>query len=101
MKAALKRKWVAALRSGKYAQGRHYLRNSAGAYCCLGVLCKINTGRAPKKAAAVYYGASQGLITEIQEYRLANLNDGHESSKRVLIPPKTFKQIAAYIERYV
>ena len=32
--------WVAALRSGQYAQGKGYL-NSEGGYCCLGVLCEV------------------------------------------------------------
>ncbi len=33
-------KWVKALRSGKYKQGRGALQSKKG-YCCLGVLCKI------------------------------------------------------------
>lgn len=35
-------KWVFALRSGKYTQGRGALKNKYGAYCCLGVLCDIS-----------------------------------------------------------
>ena len=31
-------KWLAALRSGDYKQGRAKLMNSEGGYCCLGVL---------------------------------------------------------------
>lgn len=39
---AFKKKWVAALRSGKYKQGQHSLHNSgANTYCCLGVAYKI------------------------------------------------------------
>lgn len=37
--------WVAALRSGKYKQGRGYLRREIRGemeYCCLGVLCDIS-----------------------------------------------------------
>ena len=34
--------WVAALRSGKYAQTRGKLRKADG-YCCLGVLCDIRS----------------------------------------------------------
>ena len=37
-------KWLAALRSGTYTQGRHYLRTSDGGYCCLGVLQHCLTG---------------------------------------------------------
>lgn len=34
------RKWVDALRSGKYKQCRSYL-NKGDAYCCLGVACEV------------------------------------------------------------
>lgn len=40
MNARLKVKWVRALRSGKYRQARLALREE-GAYCCLGVLCRV------------------------------------------------------------
>lgn len=39
MNAEVKATWVADLRSGKYKQGRDYLRTAEGTYCCLGVLC--------------------------------------------------------------
>lgn len=42
MDADLKAKWVAALRSGAYAQGRHCLLSTDGQrYCCLGVLADL------------------------------------------------------------
>lgn len=46
MNAEIKRKWVAALRSGEYRQAKDYLArtNDDGqvvGYCCLGVLCEI------------------------------------------------------------
>lgn len=34
------KKWVIALRSGKYKQSTHKLQNKKG-YCCLGVACDI------------------------------------------------------------
>lgn len=34
--------WIAALRSGKYEQGRGLLCSRAGKYCCLGVYAEIN-----------------------------------------------------------
>jgi hypothetical protein len=34
------KKWVEALRSGKYTQTRRYLRTHQG-YCCLGVACEV------------------------------------------------------------
>jgi hypothetical protein len=36
----LQTKWIEALESGEYRQGRSYLVRK-GAYCCLGVLCEI------------------------------------------------------------
>jgi regulator of RNase E activity RraB len=42
MNADVKKKWVAALRSGEYTQGRDCLYNADnGKFCCLGVLCDI------------------------------------------------------------
>lgn len=38
----VKRKWLAALRSGKYKQGNNFMYNkNDNSYCCLGVLCEI------------------------------------------------------------
>lgn len=37
----VRKRWVAALRSGKYQQGRYFLRN-ADNYCVLGVLCDLH-----------------------------------------------------------
>jgi hypothetical protein len=37
----LRKAWVAALRSGKYTQGKHALRPQDEQFCCLGVLCDI------------------------------------------------------------
>ena len=36
-----KKKWVAALRSGKYKQGQNALMTEEGTYCCLGVACRV------------------------------------------------------------
>lgn len=44
MNREVKAKWIAALRSGKYQQGRHRLVRKEGSgysYCCLGVLCEV------------------------------------------------------------
>lgn len=43
MNKDLAKKWVDALRGGKYQQGRHQLRKpEQNEYCCLGVLCDIS-----------------------------------------------------------
>jgi hypothetical protein len=41
MNPEVKAKWVAALRSGKYRQGKHVLNRNNDEFCCLGVLCEI------------------------------------------------------------
>lgn len=41
MKTEIKKRWVEALRSGEYTQGRHTLKTPEDTYCCLGVLCEI------------------------------------------------------------
>jgi hypothetical protein len=41
MNKELIKRWVEALRSGKYQQGRLSLRNISNQFCCLGVLCDI------------------------------------------------------------
>lgn len=41
MKYDIAMEWAAALRSGKYKQGRNRL-NRGGSFCCLGVLCDLS-----------------------------------------------------------
>lgn len=41
MNKEIKARWVEALRSGKYKQGKKCLRSESDTYCCLGVLCDI------------------------------------------------------------
>lgn len=38
---ANREEWAAALESGKYKQGRSYLTDGKGGYCCFGVLCEL------------------------------------------------------------
>ena len=45
MKKEIAEKWVEALRSGKFNQGRNYLKRTTGeeaTHCCLGVLCELH-----------------------------------------------------------
>jgi hypothetical protein len=42
MNQEIKARWVEALRSGKYKQGKGTLRTLNNQYCCLGVLCDIS-----------------------------------------------------------
>lgn len=42
MDPKVKTKWLRALRSGKYKQGRSALRTPKDGFCCLGVLCDLH-----------------------------------------------------------
>jgi hypothetical protein len=55
-----KEEWIEALRSGEYRQGTDHLYNS-GAYCCLGVLCRI-AGAAFNEERTVYRHNDDGEI---------------------------------------
>lgn len=41
MNPQVKVKWLHALRSGEYRQGRYRLKGEGGGFCCLGVLCDV------------------------------------------------------------
>jgi hypothetical protein len=106
MDEKLKKKWVKALRSGKYRQAKGKLCTSTGAsHCCLGVLLDVQgadifeeyptnedreTNTLPVEWSA---GLSFSTATE-----LANMNDGagQFQGRRM-----NFKQIADYIEKYL
>lgn len=49
------KKWIEALRSGKYQQTKGALKNTEG-FCCLGVACELSgLGRWEKDGAWTYY----------------------------------------------
>lgn len=41
MNEVAKEKWIEALRSGRYTQGKNCLMDTDKAYCCLGVLVRV------------------------------------------------------------
>jgi hypothetical protein len=41
MRLDIAKKWVEALRSGKYKRATHRLRANEDSFCCLGVLCDL------------------------------------------------------------
>lgn len=110
MDKKIKRRWIAALRSGKYQQTREGILMKDGQppkYCCLGVLCMIQ-----KVDPKEYYGDGEtselitehaaGLSPDEMDY-LAKLNDGHYNScnNNYTLKPHSFKQIATYVEKHL
>lgn len=101
IKASIKKKWVAALRSGDYKQGAGNLcKNMSPRHCCLGVLADIvdperNTwegsdndfGHPDNKQQRLLLG---GYLSNRKLDKLVNLNDDKGLS---------FKDIAAFISK--
>ena len=112
MQPDLKAKWVKALRSGEYRQGREHLRTADGAYCCLGVLACI-AGYDPYdefgyeadygtkatvhdgEALSTTYMQHIGLPDRVSS-ELIDMNDGSNSGGS---DAKSFAEIADWIER--
>jgi hypothetical protein len=102
----LKRKWVEALRSGKFKQGRGYLRRVEGinddgneeeSYCCLGVLsCVMNGVRPPMRMLLGNTQLKRAGLTPDKQYLLADMNDG---SGEHFLKARSFKQIASWIDK--
>ena len=101
MNKRIKAKWLKALRSGRYKQGHNRLYEDRE-YCCLGVLCKA-MDTPIRKYAGFLSGdiLAKAGITGQQESRLVGLNDGHHSHSGGYIEPKTFDQIADWIEAHL
>lgn len=104
MKKEVMKKWVKALRSGKYKQGRSLMYNEyENTYCCLGVLCAINgieldEGQSVIKSQHISKLDISTVSGELpktykvggyKKYQLSALNDSGLS----------FKQIANIIEK--
>lgn len=80
-----KEKWVAALRSGMYKQGKEALYNKKGnSFCCLGVARDLGLGRKRPK----YQVLTKEFLTPKEQAILATMND----------LGNTFEQIADWIE---
>src|SRR4051812_646937 len=103
MDQKLKTEWVAALRSGKYVQGRRQLETPSGANCCLGVLCRVAKVEFNPLALSFFYeGYPMGVelsiefaahcgVSSVDEAHLIAMND----------TGNTFEQIADYIEKHL
>ena len=105
MDARLKRKWLKALRSGEYRQGRYLLVSDNGKnFCCLGVLADVmgcewqeskanydsslvpilprNKRPLARRGDAWMSPSKTGLSSKKQE-KLAGMNDDGSSFKRI------------------
>ncbi len=106
------KKWVKALRSGKFRQTREKLRARNGACCCLGVACEVAIAGGVKVhrewsayAKGYAYGGEQlsgELPEEVRQWLGLRISDGVYRNSRLTYDNDTlglsFKQIADIIE---
>lgn len=81
MKPEIKEKWVRALRSGEYTQGKLQLRTKNDEFCCLGVLCNIHAQDVPTTASketirTKYLGSTTFLPDEVMIWAGVERNYG-------------------------
>jgi hypothetical protein len=112
MKKSVMKKWVAALRSGEYKQGRYKLRSANDKFCCLGVLCNLHAQEHPEFAAKQsdkqLYGGDDSLPVD-EVIKWAGFKPGNHAGQ---IPSvyctltnlndtgKTFNEISDIIEEH-
>jgi len=117
MKKSWAMKWVKALRSGKYKQGKEYLKRE-DRYCCLGVLCELTGNKFVKMdwydKENVYYikkskGNEETTLSPSIMKKVGmcsdkgdnyNLDSNHSSLVDMNDSGKSFKQIANYIKKH-
>ena len=61
MNKDVKKKWVDALRSGRFKQGRSRLNYANESYCCLGVLCEIAVSEGATDPARLKDGVGRSM----------------------------------------
>lgn len=86
MNEEIKKEWVAALRSGKYKQGKKYLRNKKDdTFCCAGVLCDILLKKAGKTwdedEGSGFYAFNSAHVLSISEREAVGLPIGLQLEK--------------------
>lgn len=116
MNPEIKKRWVAALRSGEYEQGSEVLRTLDNKFCCLGVLCDLHakeTGKAwlPRPSDSRYTYRGGASLLPISVHVWADLdstspkvkvdNHNHKQFLTMLndIERLTFNEIADIIEK--
>jgi hypothetical protein len=97
MNIELGRRWVAALRSGDYRQGRGRLKRTRNggtkvSYCCLGVLRELHDIPKVTYDQMLSYKVFKELFPGLDQQKLAMMNDS---------PGSSFETIANYIEDYL
>jgi hypothetical protein len=104
MKAALKTKWLAALRGGKYKQGRGLLRNKDNECCCIGVFCDLVAPNGWKEGVVFGEGFKHNGQAHIPKETFLKKFGLHNSKALIFMNDfkrLSFAEIADWIEQNV
>lgn len=85
MNPQVKVKWLQALRSGDYRQGKYRLKGEGGSFCCLGVLCDVYSKDDEGKGQWEWKGLEDGgwrFVTDDLELEEVSLDWGE-----TVLPP--------------
>jgi hypothetical protein len=106
MIAEIKQKWLTALRSGEYQQGKSALRRDEGGqrlYCCLGVLCDLidpNEWQPAKEGQPMAY--KHAIATGMPTYDIMERVDLPSAAAQKLAQMnddgRSFEEISNWIE---
>ena len=107
MNPTFKAKWVAALRSGEYKQGKYVLRDQENNFCCLGVLmdidgCLWNPTELCRVKTNIYSVDGSGETTKLTAITAVKFDLSDEKQVSLISmndSGKTFAEIADYIEK--
>lgn len=104
MKPEWKKKWLAALRSGEYKQGKNKLRDG-DRFCCIGVLCDIvddshwmpneGNGGFSYRGRISFLDDGVRRVVRLRPSAVSHLMDMNDKRG------KDFYQIANWIEEYL
>lgn len=99
MNSQIKAEWTAALRSGNYCQGHHFMY-ADGRFCCLGVLCDVVDNTKWKTVNGVNYYDGNPYDLTVDMLKKIGLSDTMMSNLVGLNDDDgwDFDQIANYIE---
>lgn len=70
----IQEKWLQALESGNYKQGKHLLRSSNDEYCCLGVACELLNYNREKQETCYSYNGRSEVLPSMKELGLYSLS---------------------------
>lgn len=103
MNPDVKSKWIAALTSGEFQQGRTVLRSTKNEYCCLGVLCELHRrdtdgiAWTPETTNYKYHGCKGIPPDSVFDWAGLTTGSGNTFIRKNDVDNATFAEIAEYI----